>query len=154
MSVSDREYARHDCPHCGVVLDLLPKAKKRCPSCGRGIFVKSGPDNRRYLLREDERAATEERWARQAPERHTTAWAAYQRATAEAVQAAGIQSGEGYLEVVGESYRLSALVTLVARYPGRRAVAALEREPSNPHDRNAIRVLIDGDDGAADLACD
>ena len=32
------------CPYCSEVLDETPQRKKKCPSCGRYIFVRSGQD--------------------------------------------------------------------------------------------------------------
>lgn len=60
---ADRPYDRTDCPSCGAPLDPLPKAKKRCPSCGEAIYVRSGPDGIRHLLREADLAALEAQWA-------------------------------------------------------------------------------------------
>jgi hypothetical protein len=57
-----RPYNRTDCPSCGVVLDPLPKAKKKCPSCGQAVYVRGGPDDVRYLLREADIAAHDARW--------------------------------------------------------------------------------------------
>lgn len=59
----DRTYARETCPHCDTPFDPLPKAKKRCPACGRTVWVRSGPDGRRYILREEELTAHEDGWA-------------------------------------------------------------------------------------------
>ena len=56
------EYDRTDCPHCGALFDPLPRAKKRCPACGQTVWVRSGPDGRRYILREADLAAHEARW--------------------------------------------------------------------------------------------
>ena len=56
------EYDRTDCPHCGALFDPLPRAKKRCPSCGQQVWVRSCPDGRRYILREADLAAHEDRW--------------------------------------------------------------------------------------------
>jgi hypothetical protein len=58
----DRPYNRTDCPHCGVVFDPLPKAKKKCPACGLAVYVRSSPDDIRYLLREADLDAMEVRW--------------------------------------------------------------------------------------------
>jgi hypothetical protein len=58
-----RPYNRTDCPSCGVALNPLPKSKKRCPSCGQPIYVRSGPDEVRYLLAEGDLAALDARWA-------------------------------------------------------------------------------------------
>lgn len=56
------EYDRTDCPHCRAQFDPMPRAKKRCPSCGQQVWVRSGPDGRRYILREADLAAHEARW--------------------------------------------------------------------------------------------
>jgi DNA-directed RNA polymerase subunit RPC12/RpoP len=147
VEVADRAYARTDCPHCGVQLERLPKSKKRCPACGHEIFVRSGPDNRRYLLRADERDAIEAQWHRQ----READWSA-QHARAEAaldgwlhqVATSGITVGDMDLEAVGESFHLDVLVALKQRYPDGLAVALLRREPANPYDRDAVEVLVDG----------
>ena len=59
-----------------------------------------------------------------------------------------ILSGSATLEVVGESFYQDALWDLVggvcSDYVRQDAVAVLEPEPTNPHDANAVRVLIDG----------
>ena len=57
-----RPYSRSDCPSCGVALDPLPKSKKKCPSCGDPIWVRSGPDDVRYLLADSELRDHEARW--------------------------------------------------------------------------------------------
>ena len=57
-----RPYNRTDCPYCRETMDPLPKAKKRCPSCGRPVYVRLGPDDIRYLLREEDLAAHQARW--------------------------------------------------------------------------------------------
>jgi hypothetical protein len=56
------EYDRTDCPHCAARFDPLPRAKKRCPACGQTVWVRSGPDGRRYILREADLSAHEARW--------------------------------------------------------------------------------------------
>ena len=64
LAASDtRPYASTTCPWCGTALDPLPKAKKACPACTRPIYVRGGPDDRRYLLRKDQLAAHEAWWA-------------------------------------------------------------------------------------------
>jgi hypothetical protein len=59
-----------------------------------------------------------------------------------------ILGGHETLEVVGESFYQDALWLLVGGDQGERVrcgvQAVLSPEPSNPHDANAIRVLIDG----------
>jgi predicted RNA-binding Zn-ribbon protein involved in translation (DUF1610 family) len=61
-SDAERPYDRSDCPSCGVELHPLPKAKKRCPSCGEAIYVRSGPDNVRHLLREADLPTLDAEW--------------------------------------------------------------------------------------------
>jgi rubrerythrin len=56
------EYDRTNCPHCGAQFDPMPRAKKRCPSCRQQVWVRSGPDGRRYILRGADLAAHEARW--------------------------------------------------------------------------------------------
>lgn len=64
------------------------------------------------------------------------------------VQVAKVLGGDETLEVVGESFHQDALWKLVGGYttePVRvECRAALVPEPENPHDVNAIKVLIDG----------
>jgi hypothetical protein len=57
-----RPYNRTDCPHCGVVMDPLPKRKTKCPACGQAVYVQAGPDDVHYLLREADLAAHQARW--------------------------------------------------------------------------------------------
>jgi hypothetical protein len=59
---AERAYASGTCPSCGAGLNPLPKAKKKCPSCGNPIFVRSGPDGLLYLLAEKDLAAHEATW--------------------------------------------------------------------------------------------
>jgi hypothetical protein len=58
-----RPYNRRDCPYCRVILDPLPVKKKKCPGCAQPIYVQSGPDDVRYLLREADLASFEAAWA-------------------------------------------------------------------------------------------
>lgn len=58
-----RPYNRTDCPSCRATLDPLPKSKKKCPSCGEPIWVRSGPDDVRYLLADSELRDHEARWS-------------------------------------------------------------------------------------------
>ena len=59
----DRPYNRDDCPYCHAIQDPLPKAKRKCPDCGQPIYVRSGPDGLRHLLREADLEAHEAAWA-------------------------------------------------------------------------------------------
>lgn len=53
---------RTRCPYCSASLDPLPKAKKRCPSCGQPLWVRSGPDGLTYLLQETDLPVLEGAW--------------------------------------------------------------------------------------------
>jgi ssDNA-binding Zn-finger/Zn-ribbon topoisomerase 1 len=63
-----RPYSRRNCPYCGVALDPLPVKKKKCPACSQPVYVQSGPDDVRYLLREADLEGMEAAWeARRGP---------------------------------------------------------------------------------------
>lgn len=52
------------CPYCGAGLDKMPGRKKKCPSCGEFIHVRTRPsDKQKILIREDQIEAIEEQWA-------------------------------------------------------------------------------------------
>jgi phage FluMu protein Com len=53
------------CPYCNHQLEKMPGRKKKCPSCGNDIFVRTRPqDKRRILVRSDQLVvAVEEQWA-------------------------------------------------------------------------------------------
>ena len=59
---AERRYATAVCPYCGTSLAPLPKAEKKCPSCGRPIFVRLGPDGYTYLLQEIDLPVLQEAW--------------------------------------------------------------------------------------------
>lgn len=63
MAHDPRAYANTSCPYCSAPLDPLPKARKRCPSCGQPIYVRSGPDGLRYLLQEVDLPVLEQAWS-------------------------------------------------------------------------------------------
>jgi hypothetical protein len=56
------DYATTECPYCGVRFDPLPKLKKACPACRRFVWVRSGPDGLRHLLRDVDLEAHEASW--------------------------------------------------------------------------------------------
>jgi hypothetical protein len=144
-SVDERQYASAACPTCALVLDPLPQAKKRCPGCGEPVYVRGGPDGRRHLLRDDQLTDHEAWWERErvaeieASERR-------QREQAEADRAAGVLVGDYSPELVGESHYQDALRQIAtAISPGRPSLLAeLVPEPTNPYDRNAVAVLVNG----------
>lgn len=154
IAVSDRPYARTTCPTCDVELDPLPKAKKRCPGCGAEVFVRSGPDDRRYLLTATELATFAERWEADASARYEEARARQATALEEwhrRLGEVGLAVGWSDLDVVGESFYHPALAGVraalhdTARGFEIRAVGLLRREPDNPYDRNAIGVYVHGE---------
>ena len=67
------EYDRTTCPLCGAKFDPLPRAKKRCPACGGTVWVRSGPDGRRYILGEADLEVHDARWAAWQDERDRAA---------------------------------------------------------------------------------
>lgn len=154
VAVADRSYARTTCPHCGVELNPLPKAKKRCRDCGQEIFVRSGPGGKRHLLAATELEGFQGLWAEHQVARSVEAAAAQEQAERiwrETLRRLGVQVGEYEMDVVGESYRHAALAGIRAALIGDsqefevRTIACLEREPGNPHDRNAVRVMVHGE---------
>ncbi len=53
------------CPHCRGLLTQRPKRKKKCPLCGRYIFVRTTPTTReRILVTEEEAERIDEEWLR------------------------------------------------------------------------------------------
>jgi hypothetical protein len=60
---ADRPYANSVCPYCATPMDPLPTAKKNCPSCGQPVYVRSGPDGYRYLLRTSDIPTLDAAWA-------------------------------------------------------------------------------------------
>jgi len=63
VPVGDRDYASTSCPYCAAPFDPLPKAKAACRACGGAVHVRSAPDNRRYLLRDEDVPIMEMAWA-------------------------------------------------------------------------------------------
>lgn len=52
------------CPYCEIELDIMPGRKKKCPSCGEFIYVRTRPhDRKRILIKEDQISVIEEQWA-------------------------------------------------------------------------------------------
>lgn len=51
------------CPYCGYDLKIIPKRKKKCPSCAQPIYNKYTPDNRtKRLMTEKQAKDAEEQW--------------------------------------------------------------------------------------------
>lgn len=52
------------CPYCDSSLEKRPGRKKKCPSCGEFIYVRTRPsDNQRVLVTEDQAEIIEEQWS-------------------------------------------------------------------------------------------
>lgn len=90
-----REYVRVTCPYCHSPFEPLPKARKRCPACGRMVRVRTGPNGRRDIVRDEEPAS---RKRPRAPVRERTAW---QRQAAPFTDASGFETFERQLSAWG-----------------------------------------------------
>jgi len=52
------------CPYCNGTLDKIPGRKKKCPTCGGFIYVRTRPsDKKKILIKEDQISVIEEQWA-------------------------------------------------------------------------------------------
>ncbi|MDR9500965.1 MAG: hypothetical protein RI601_04140 [Desulfurivibrionaceae bacterium] len=52
------------CPYCSISLDKKPGRKKKCPSCGNFIYVRTSPiNNQKILVTEEQTIQLEEQWA-------------------------------------------------------------------------------------------
>ncbi|MBU0894655.1 MAG: hypothetical protein KKB88_04390 [Nanoarchaeota archaeon] len=51
------------CPYCNKKLEVIPKAKKKCPHCEKYIFSRTRPlDRKKILIREDQKEDLEKEW--------------------------------------------------------------------------------------------
>ncbi len=51
------------CPHCELSLEKMPARKKRCPRCGKYIYVRTRPADRvKVLVTEEQAAVIEQQW--------------------------------------------------------------------------------------------
>jgi hypothetical protein len=150
VPLAERPFNRTTCPHCEAGLTPVPTAKKACPACAGVIYVRSGPEGKRHLLREGETPTPDQAWLdkREAAERSAHAQLEAAEAEYEAELARrGFRVGEWDLDVVGESFHHRELVTLVKALADGdmpHVAAELVREPTNPHDRRAVKVVIHG----------
>jgi len=52
-----------ECPYCHYLLEKMPQAKKKCPSCKKSIFVRTDPvEKKKILLREDQLEELEKKY--------------------------------------------------------------------------------------------
>lgn len=146
VPVDARRYVRTTCPSCDVELVPVPKAKKRCPDCGKDIFVRSGLGGTRHLLSDADIASfqiAQDEAAAARSDRTATEWR-------ERLRLAGFRIGDEELDVVGESHRHAALAGIRAAMTSDprqfevRVAALIQREPDNKYDRNAVMVAIHG----------
>ena len=136
-----RTYASKICPTCQAPLTSLPRTTVVCHDCGNPIVVLDGEDGRWHLLREDEVSAFDARQEEIRAERY---------AADEAIlREAGFLIGDQPVDVVEEADYQDVLERLAG---GRsrsgamsQVVALLSREPGHRHDKNAIRVDVDGE---------
>lgn len=124
-----RPYDRRTCPYCEAAFDPLPKAKKRCPACGETVYVRSGPDGLRHILRDADLAA------------HEATWAAYQEARerSEAAEAA-TEAGRTIAANLREYAALGVLAELVAAGDACPACLALNGRLFDPSAAPSIPV--------------
>jgi len=86
------------CPHCLQRLEKMPARKKKCPSCGEFIYVRTRPaDRAKVLVTEVQAAAIEQQWV----DRHTEQESArlrslpgYERARTQLLQSLGREPSE------------------------------------------------------------
>lgn len=57
------------CPHCGVILDPIPKRRRLCPACRQPIIPRNRADGARVVLRAEDLPEFEE-WNRAWPAAH------------------------------------------------------------------------------------
>jgi len=136
-----RTYASKVCPSCGAPVKPLPRETVTCKSCGQPIVVLSGEDGQWHLLREaDVKAFFDEQEQIRAN--------SYEQDEA-ALLEAGFLIGDQQVDVVEEADYQEVLERLAGgrSHTGamKPVVALLTREPDHPHDKNAVRVDVDGE---------
>lgn len=142
----ERPYHSTTCPYCAVELSPLPKAKKACPSCKAAILVRTGEDGVMYLIRDVDLGS----WTAWNEGVRAAEFARQETAELVAMRAAGfLVTDSGWtVDVVGESHYQPALEQIAGGRTDHganfRCVARLVREPSNPKDSNAVRVVVGG----------
>ncbi len=136
-----RGYASKVCPSCEAGLDPLPTETTVCDACGEPIVVVSGEDGQWHLLREADFAAFDERQEEIRGERY--------KADVQTLMDAGFLAGDVQVDVVGEADYQAVLERMAggrSRYGDiKPVVALLTREPDHAHEKNAVRVDVDGE---------
>jgi hypothetical protein len=137
----DRSFASTACPNCATpIKDLTPYSTK-CETCGQPIVVKSGEDGQWHLLREDDMAAFAEDQENVLEHRYESEEAA--------LREAGFLIGDRNVDVVDEADYQETLERLAGGRSERgtitQVVALLNREPTRAHEKDAVRVTVDGE---------
>ncbi len=108
---------------------------------GSSIVVRRGEDGQRHLLREADVEAFDESQEQIRAESYAVDEAA--------LLEAGFLIGDQQVDVVEESHYQEVLERLAGGRSGSGAmkpvIALLSREPDHPHDKNAVRVDVDGE---------
>ena len=136
-----RTFASKECPSCQTPVKPLPHETVMCKACREPIVVLSGEDGQWHLLREADVKAFDERQE----QIRTESYAADEAALLEA----GFLIGDQQVDVVEESHYQEVLERLAGgrSHSGamKPVIALLTREPDHPHDKNAVRVDVDGE---------
>ena len=140
-STHKRGYASKVCPSCGAPIKQLSSSTEPCETCGQPIVVMSGEDGQWHLIRDVDIKDFEAQQEQARIESY--------KADEAALLEAGFLIGDRQVDVVGEDGYQDVLERLAG---GRSTtgviksiVARLSREPSHPHDKNAVRVDVDGE---------
>ena len=136
-----RTHASKVCPSCEAPVEPLPRDTVTCKACGEPIVVLSGEDGQWHLLREvDVKAFDEEQ-----EQIRTDRYAADEQALLEA----GFLIGDQQVDVV----EVADYQDVLERMAGGRSrsgamkpvIALLTREPEHPHEKDAVRVDVEGE---------
>jgi hypothetical protein len=135
----DMPFASTACPNCATpIKDLTPYTTK-CETCGQLIVVKSGEDGEWHLLREDDMSTFAEGQQDVLEQRYETEEAALRKA--------GFIIGDRSVDVVDEADYQEKLEQLAGGRSERgtitQVVALLNRDPTRPHEKDAVRVSVD-----------
>lgn len=136
-----RTYASKVCPSCQAPVEPLPRETVTCKACAEPIVVLSGEDGQWHLLREADVKAFFDEQEQIRTDRY--------KQDETALLEAGFLIGDQQVDVVEEADYQEVLERLAGgrSHTGamKPVVALLTREPDHPHDKNAVRVDVDGE---------
>lgn len=136
-----RTYASKVCPSCGASVKQLSHSTEPCETCGEPIVVMSGEDGQWHLLREADINDFETQQEQARIESY--------KADEAALLEAGFLIGDVQVDVVGEADYQAVLERLAGGRSKagviKNVIALLSREPGHPHDKDAVRVDVDGE---------